>query len=273
MPGLVGDLGGILGPLGVTQDKAILGGVLTQPAERGRVFKTLVQAGVLRAVQVGGQAAVVLGVARRVDDGGGFFLGGGLVIALVAVILGLPLIELGLVGDAAVAALHPDGHAVGGSGFLHGQKGVAGHGLERFIHRGRGAALLGIKRVVVRHLVGVVHQHHQRVGQHGAGLLCRQAQGVVRGSRFRRNGRRSRLVFAEQAVGGGLAGRRAGSRGQGGRRRGSRDGGLAVEQERDPAHEDAGHQRQAGHPADGAVAAATARLGPGEPTAARILGR
>ena len=49
VPGLVGDLGGILGPLGVTQDKAILGGVLTQPAERGRVFKTLVQAGVLRA--------------------------------------------------------------------------------------------------------------------------------------------------------------------------------------------------------------------------------
>ena len=46
-----------------------------------------------------------------------------------------------------------------------------------------------------------------------------------------------------------------------------------MEQERNPAHEDAGYQRQAGHPADGAVAAATARLGPGEPTAVRILGR
>ena len=87
VPGLVDDLGLVLGVLGVAEDEAVVARVLTEPAEGGGLLEALVQTGVLRAVQVGGEAAVVLGVSRRVDDGSGLFLGGGVVVALVEVVL------------------------------------------------------------------------------------------------------------------------------------------------------------------------------------------
>lgn len=96
MPRLVDDLGLVLGVLRVAEDEAVVPGVCTEPAEGGGVLEALVQPGVLGAVQVGGEAAVVLGVARRVDDGCGLFLGSGVVIALVEVVLGLFLVEAGL---------------------------------------------------------------------------------------------------------------------------------------------------------------------------------
>ena len=47
VPGLIGDLGLLLGPLGVAQDEPVFPGVLAEPAEGSRVLKALVQAGVL----------------------------------------------------------------------------------------------------------------------------------------------------------------------------------------------------------------------------------
>ena len=87
MPGLVDDLRLVLGVLGVAEDEAVVARVLTEPAEGGGLLEALVQTGVLRAVQVGGEAAVVLGVSRRIDDGSGLFLGSGVVVALVEVVL------------------------------------------------------------------------------------------------------------------------------------------------------------------------------------------
>lgn len=87
VPRLVGDLSLILGPLGVAQDEAVLHRVLAQPAEGRGVLKALVQPGVFGAVQVGGKAAVVFGIARRVDDGGGHLLGGGGIVTPVGVVL------------------------------------------------------------------------------------------------------------------------------------------------------------------------------------------
>ena len=100
VPGLIGDLGDGLGllSLGVAEDEAILPGVLTQPGEGGGVLKAGVQVGEVGAVQVGGQAAVVLGIARGIHNPGGHLLGGGLVIALVQKLLGLVGIEGGLAG-------------------------------------------------------------------------------------------------------------------------------------------------------------------------------
>ena len=60
VPRLIGDLGDGFGVLGIPQDEAVLHGVGLQPSEGRRLFKARVKAGVLRAVQVGGKAAVVL---------------------------------------------------------------------------------------------------------------------------------------------------------------------------------------------------------------------
>ena len=68
VPGLVDDLGLVLGVLRVAEDEAVVARVLTEPAEGGGLLEAFVQAGVLRAVQVCGQTAVVLRIARRVDD-------------------------------------------------------------------------------------------------------------------------------------------------------------------------------------------------------------
>ena len=83
VPRLVGDAGHAFRLLGVAQDKAILLRVLAQPAEGGGVGKASVKGGVLRAVQVGGKAAVVLRAARRVDDDSGLFPGGSFAQALL----------------------------------------------------------------------------------------------------------------------------------------------------------------------------------------------
>ena len=199
----------------------------------------------------------MLGVSRRVDNGSGLFPGSGVVVALVEVVFGLPLVEAGLVLDAAVAALHPDGHAVGGSGFLHLKEGVAGHGLQRLVDGGGRAALLGVESIVVRHLAGVIHQHHQRVGQHGAGLVGGEAKGV---------GRRSGVLGgAHSGIGDAL-----GRHGDGGRSRSAGDDGTAGEQEGDAACGDAEHHGKASHPADGTAASAAAHLGAGEAPTVRM---
>ena len=41
VPGLIGDLGLLLGPLGVAQDEPVLPGVLAEPAESSRVLNCL----------------------------------------------------------------------------------------------------------------------------------------------------------------------------------------------------------------------------------------
>lgn len=74
VPGLIDDLRLVLGVLGVAEDEAVVARVLTEPAEGGGLLEALVQTGVLRAVQVGGEAAVVLGVSRRVDTAAAFSL-------------------------------------------------------------------------------------------------------------------------------------------------------------------------------------------------------
>src|SRR5699024_1656302 len=151
VPGLVGDLGHSLGglPLGIAEDEAVVPGVLAQPVEGGGVLKAGLQGGELGAVQVGGQAAVVLRVAGRVDDVGRHFPGGGLVVALVQELLGLVVVKGGLVLDAAVAALHPDGDPVGGGRRLHLQESVGGLGLQGLVDGGGRAALLGVEGIVL----------------------------------------------------------------------------------------------------------------------------
>ena len=144
--------------------------MLAQPAEGSGILKALVQAGVLRGVQVGGKAGGVLGVARRVHDGGRFGPGVGFAAALVAVILGLVVVKLGLVVHTAVAALHPDVHTVLSSGSLHGKKGIGGLGLQILVDGGGRTAFFGGDGVAVRQLVGVVHQHHAGVIQQGLRL-------------------------------------------------------------------------------------------------------
>ena len=124
----------------------------------------------LRGVQVGGKAGGVLGVARRVHDGGRFGPGVGFAAALVAVILGLVVVKLGLVVHTAVAALHPDVHTVLSSGSLHGKKGIGGLGLQVLVDGGGRTAFFGGDGVAVRQLVGMVHQHHAGVIQQGLRL-------------------------------------------------------------------------------------------------------
>ena len=71
---LVDDLRLVLGVLGVAEDEAVVARVLTEPAEGGGLLEALVQTGVLRAVQVGGEAAVVFGVSRRLTTAAAFSL-------------------------------------------------------------------------------------------------------------------------------------------------------------------------------------------------------
>ena len=62
VPGLVGDLGGILGPLGVTQDKAILGGVLIGKLlrmDRDTALLTSIGSGICGAAAVLGAEATI----------------------------------------------------------------------------------------------------------------------------------------------------------------------------------------------------------------------
>ena len=124
----------------------------------------------LRGVQVGGKAGGVLGVARRVHDGGSLFPGLRLAVTFLAELGDLVIVEVGLVCHAAVAALHPDVHTVLSSGSLHGKKGIGGLGLQVLVDGGGRAALLGGDGVAVRQLVGVVHQHHAGVIQQGLRL-------------------------------------------------------------------------------------------------------
>ena len=140
----------------------------------------------LRAVQVGGKAAVVLRAARRVDDGSRLFPGGGFAQTLITVVLGLVVVQLFLVADAAVAALHPHIHAVLGGSGLHGEKGLGGFGLQGLVDGGGRAALLGLDRVVLRYPVGAVDKDHAGVVQQrlrlcgGKGALLRAVLGGQR---------------------------------------------------------------------------------------------
>ena len=170
MPRLVGDLGNGFCVFGVPQDEAVFHGMGAQPAEGLGVFKALGQIGVLRAVQVGSKAAVVLRVARRVHDICRLLFRFGFAQALIAEILGLLVVEVLLVVHAAVAALHPDGHAVLCGGGLHGEERIGGFGLQGLVHSGGRAARLGGKGMIVRHFVRVVHQHHAGIIQNGLRL-------------------------------------------------------------------------------------------------------
>ena len=124
----------------------------------------------LRAVQVGGKAAVVLRAARRVHDDSRLFPGGSFAQTLIAVVLGLVVVQLFLVADAAVAALHPHIHAVLGGSGLHGEKGIGGFGLQGLVDGGSRAAFLGLDRIVLRDRVGAAHKDHTGVIQDGLRL-------------------------------------------------------------------------------------------------------
>ena len=125
----------------------------------------------LRAVQVGGKAAVVLRAARRVDDDSRLFPGGGFAQTLITVVLGLVVVQLFLVADAAVAALHPHIHAVLGGSSLHGEKGIGGFSLQSLVDGGSRAAFLGLDWIVLRYRVGAAHKDHTGVVQDGL-CLC-----------------------------------------------------------------------------------------------------
>ena len=208
MPRLVGDAGHAFRLLGVAQDKAVLLRVLAQPAEGGGVGKAGVKGGVLRAVQVGGKAAVVLRAARRVHDGSRLFPGGGFAQTLITVVLGLVIVQLFLVADAAVAALHPHIHAVLGGSGLHGEKSLGGFGLQSLVDGSGRAALLGLDRVVLRYRVGAVDKDHTGVVQQrlrlcgGKEALLRAVLGGQRKALGRQLGQLRHRSLAGAGVGG-----------------------------------------------------------------------
>ena len=99
-----------------------------------------------------------------------YFPGGGFTQTLITVILGLVVVQLFLVADAAVAALHPHIHAVLGGSGLHGKKGIGSFGLQSLVDGGGRAAFLGLDGVVLRHLVGAADKDHAGVVQNGLRL-------------------------------------------------------------------------------------------------------
>ena len=147
VPGLKAVAGNLVLPLGVAENKAVLGAVLLQPGVGRGVLKVVQHAG---AVDVQGQAGLVLRVAGAGGEGVG---------ELAAVLAQIAVVEAFLGGVGAVGRLAAQGDAVLPGGLRHG-----GEGLCRL--RGQGAGAQPGEGDQLGDVVGgqgvvLVHQHLQ----------------------------------------------------------------------------------------------------------------